>query len=99
MKKLLLLFCGLSLLIGLFSGYFTSEFKYFYLDIDEPKQEITFAKYNEIMHSHSFRFIGDPNALKKEKEYNIENAIIIGIGSFAVFCILSYFTKRNEKIK
>lgn len=93
MKKLLLLFCGLSLLIGLISGYFTSEVKYYYLD--ETKQEITFVKYNEIMYSHSIRLVGDPNLILKQKDYNIENAILFSLGSFAVFCIVSYFVKRN----
>ena len=93
MKKLLLLFCGLSLLIGLIIGYLTSTIKYYYLD--ETKQEITSVKYNEIMHSHSVRLVGDSNLLLKEKEYNLENAILFSLGSFAVFCIVSYFIKRN----
>lgn len=91
MTNKILLSVGLALIIGVLSGYYFSEEKYYYMIPTEPKREIPEAAYEDLLKGDYSKWV------KIEKEFNQTNAIAISIGSFGVFLIIgSFFKKKND---
>ena len=88
---------GISLLLGVITGYITSQQKYYYLSLDGPKREITKGIYDEIKNSYSHGYF------KKESAYNFKMANIIGLSIFGIFLVfislINPKSKENDNIK
>jgi hypothetical protein len=96
MKRIISFIFGLSLLIGLLTGYLTSENKYYYIALDSPKSEVTYGHYQRYMKEAT----KDYNlGFKVEKIYNTQNAILFGLsalGGLTIIFSLINFSKKES---
>lgn len=93
MVRQLFIILGVSILLGITAGYITSQEKYFFYHIEHSKNEITKETFDEFQ-SNDYK-----TYTKKEMEYNIKNALIFGLASFAVLCILLNIKKPRLRIR
>lgn len=75
---------GIGLLIGVFSGYYLSYKKYFYLGNRSPKREVTKIEYEYLKGNYYHR-----SHIMNETIYNTEQAIVIGIATFGGMLVLT----------
>lgn len=96
MKKVLLLIFGISLIVGLITGYQTSEIKYFFMSSKVPKIEITkenYKFYNEKDYwGHTTE---EAKYTLAENVFNTQNAIIGGLSAMGFLFIFSFFYFRK----
>ena len=97
MKKVLLLIFGISLIVGLITGYLTSETKYFFMDSDVPKVEITQKNYKYYNDDDNNRYFTTDMSrfTNSENVFNIQNAIIGGLLVMGILFIFSFFYFRK----
>jgi hypothetical protein len=98
MKKVLLLIFGISLIVGLITGYLTSETKYFFMSSKVPKIEITkenYKFYNDDYDGN--RYYGEDMSrfTLNENIFNTQNAIIGGLSAMGLLFIFSFFYFRK----
>ena len=79
---------GIAMLIGVAAGYLLSTEKYYYLDPEGPKREIT-----KITSESEWYY---KQATSIENAFNTTQAIIIGLGSFGGLLILSVVLKKRN---
>ncbi|MFC4232283.1 hypothetical protein ACFOW1_10300 [Parasediminibacterium paludis] len=97
MRKIFIVIFGVSLLIGLLSGYMSAKTKYFYLSPSKPKREITYETY-KMYFDKTINWESDyTKFLTIEKVYNTQNATLFGLTSLGVLLIVSYFIPQSKK--
>ena len=87
MRKIINITVGISIVLGVVSGYVFSNEKYFYLSTNQPKREITeeTSKLSEIR-----------GAVKKERVYNKGLAWTVGLVTLGLGIIISSKQIQDE---
>lgn len=97
MKKILLLIFGISIIVGLISGYLTTETKYYFMSSQVSKIEITQANYKFYNDDDNNQFYGEDMSrfTLSENVFNKQNAIIGGLSAMGLLFIFSFFSFRK----
>lgn len=96
MVRRILLAFGVSLLIGIAIGFFTSEDKYFIMLPKEPKREITYENY---LHLKCNINGGYSQYIQEVESYNAMNAMLFGLTAFGLFSVFLSFAKKKSEFK
>jgi hypothetical protein len=98
MKKILLLIFGISIIVGLMSGYLTSETKYYFMSSQVSKIEITQANYKFYNNNYEGnQYYGEDMSrfTLSENIFNTQNAIIGGLSAMGLLFIFSFYYFRK----
>jgi hypothetical protein len=90
MLKKIIFSIGLSLIIGIASGYILEEQKYFAMRPNSVKTEIT---------ENYYRNKSGSDWVAKEMVFNTEIALVIGLSSLGLFLIISSVVGRKANSK